>query len=104
MTWLVIDPDGTLHEREDPVTLQALQGAVGGYIEWVGKPQPRVAAFGDEEGALKLKAPNLAASRLLGHLVVGPIVLVGVAGEREVPLRPEDLDFLKSTLRLLTSK
>lgn len=103
MTWLVIDPDGTLHEREDPVTLEAMQEAVGGWIQLLDRVQPHVVAYGDEEGRLKMKQPNIVASRLVGQLVVGPVVFVGVAGAQEVPLRPRDLDFLKNMHTLLTS-
>lgn len=58
-------------------TLSELQKLVGGYIE----PLPcakleKCVVYGDEEGRLKNKPINVRASRMLGYVVVGDILIV----------------------------
>ncbi len=74
-----IDPDGTLTNIGENPPLDALQEAVGGYIEAV----PTIGADGrhdggylyvNEEGRLQNLEPNLNASLLTGLSIVGPAV------------------------------
>ena len=58
-------------------TLEALQAAVGGYIEVLPIGED-MALIVDEEGKLKEKAANFA---LRGDMLVGDVLAVGVQGE-----------------------
>ena len=65
-------------------TLEELQSAVGGKIEFVPSPQGRgydncrdpYVVIADEEGVLKSKAFNTGASFLVGYPLVGDVVIV----------------------------
>lgn len=58
-------------------TLAALQAEVGGHIETL-RLDREVTAIVNEEGRLEELPPNCL---LRGELIVGPILLVGVAGD-----------------------
>ena len=68
------------HFAEIENTLEALQHAVGGYIETVPLPAGGVMIV-DEEGRLKGKPDNAIASLAAGIGIVGDALIVGVDGE-----------------------
>lgn len=60
-----------------PPTLEDLQSAVGGYIEYVPVPAlPGLVMVVDEEGTLKHKPLNAYASEIAGRVIVGDVVLM----------------------------
>lgn len=73
--------------------LDALQRLVGGFLQGIPL-RPDVMAYVDEEGKMKGKRVNHAATvlcrpRLLpGDVIVGPCLVVGVDGESLAPLPP----------------
>lgn len=69
-------------ERSTPNTLEALQKAVGGYIETVTVAAD-VCVVCNEEGRLRGLEPNVT---FLGVMFVGPILIVGVKGDEFVSL------------------
>jgi hypothetical protein len=92
---LIVTPDGKV-ERVDIDGIQALQDAVGGYIELVPTGFPGTAAYVNEDGRRLGLAPNQLASYLVrpdylwAGPIVGPLVLFGVDGADEVDV-PEDV-------------
>ena len=64
------------------IGLEALQRAVGGYIESI--PKPRAASFtiayANEEGLLRKMELNRTVSGMVGRTIVGPLV-IGVAND-----------------------
>lgn len=62
-------------------TLEALQEAVGGYIETVTLVPDRVVMIVNEEGLIRSLPCNLAASIVAGFGIVGTTIVVGVDGE-----------------------
>ena len=71
-------------------TLEALQRAVCGYIECLPLIPDRAVMIVNEEGRLRGMAPNIAASRVAGMMIVGPALIVGVDGEEFADV-PEDV-------------
>lgn len=69
-------------------SLEALQAAVGGYIERVTVAEDLVLIV-NEEGRLKGLPVNC---RVLGHDLVGTVVAVGVKGEEFCSLSPSALE------------
>jgi hypothetical protein len=72
-------------------TLEALQAAVGGYIEAVTLVPGRAVMIVNEEGLLRGMAPNPAASMIAKTKIVGPAIVVGVDGEEFTDI-PEDVE------------
>ena len=78
--WLVIHDDQTYELKEKPEEqskLEFMQEIVGGYIEVVrNKYLPAYCLVVDEEGRLKEKMPNLAASVIdsTGNLILGTVI------------------------------
>lgn len=62
-------------------TLEALQEAVGGYIETVTLVPDRVVMIVNEEGLIRSLPCNLAASIIAGFGIAGTAIVVGVDGE-----------------------
>lgn len=62
------------------IGLEALQSAVGGYIESIPKPQNAsfTIAYANEEGLIMNLELNRTASGMVGRTIVGPMV-IGVA-------------------------
>ena len=77
MMVIYIEPGKNPVVRDIPNELEALQAAVGGYIETVTLTRDCVVIC-DEEGLLKGKPFNI---RIAGIPFVGPIVVAGVDGE-----------------------
>lgn len=71
-------PDVAIETIEVPNTLEALQDLVGGCIETVTMSRRLVAVF-NEEGVLMDMPFNL---YLGGHWLRGPVLFVGVDGDR----------------------
>ncbi len=60
-----------------PPTLEDLQTAVGGHIEYVPVPAlPGLVMAVDEDGLLKRKPFNLYASEIAGRKIVGDVILM----------------------------
>lgn len=78
-----------------PNTLEALQKAVGGFIETVDRSDT-LALLCNEEGLLMGLPYN---HTLFEMPFVGPIVAVGVDGEEFVSLTPDQIQFLRCWLR-----
>lgn len=76
-----ITPAGDITAVDIENTLEALQAAVGGYIETVSLA-PDCALVVDEEGRLKCKPFNLAASLLCVRRIVGTALVCGVDFDR----------------------
>ena len=77
MRAIVKEPGRPPVDKDIPNTLEALQQAVGGYIESFTIAENLVILC-DEEGWLKMKKPNC---KIFGNLFVGTIIFVGVNGE-----------------------
>lgn len=74
--------EGRTHETIDiENTLEALQKAVGGYIETVRLRVDNAVMIVNEEGLLLGLPFNAAASALAGQTIVGAALVVGVDGE-----------------------
>lgn len=58
--------------------LEALQAAVGGYIETLQLVPDKAVMIVNEEGLLQGLAPNSYASAIAGTMIVGTAVIVGV--------------------------
>ena len=70
-------------------TLEALQGAVGGYIETVSIASD-ACLICNEEGRLLGLEPN----PVMGIGLVGPVLCVGVSGDKFCSMTDEDTAFL----------
>lgn len=81
--------------RDIPNTLEALQAAVGGYIEAV-TIDTDAAVICNEEGRLQGMPHNV---KFLGVDFVGPILIVGVEGEEFTDLKEDGKRFLLKSLR-----
>lgn len=74
--------EGRKHEVIDiENTLEALQNAVGGYIETVRLRVDNAVMIVNEEGLLLGLPFNAVASALAGQTIVGVALVVGVRGE-----------------------
>ena len=74
--------EGRKHEKIDiENTLEALQEAVGGYIETVRLRVDNAVMIVNEEGLLLGMPYNATASALAGQPIVGTAVVVGVNGD-----------------------
>lgn len=85
MRVLIKEPGGKWGVAEVENTLDALQKAVGGYIETLTistEPEPLVLIV-DEEGRIKGKEPNLT---IEGEEIVGTVVLCGIDGDEFAPV------------------
>lgn len=71
--------------------LEAFQNAVEGYIEVVTLVPEKAVMIVNEEGRLHRMSPNLYASAIAGMSIVGPALIVGVAGEEftDIPVEIE---------------
>lgn len=78
-----------VEEAEIENTLEALQNAVGGYIETLTLIPGKAVMIVNEEGMLLGLTINPAASALAGVKIVGPALIVGVGGEDFCNLAPE---------------
>lgn len=70
--------DGRTEEVEQEMTLQEMQAFVGGSIEMVGSNLPHRALIVDDEGTLKRKPFNAAATILVRQ---GVMMLGGIRGD-----------------------
>jgi len=81
--------------RDIPNTLEELQATVGGYIEAV-TISTDAAIICNEEGRLRGMPYNV---NFLGVDFVGPILIVGAAGDEFTDLSPEYMGFLLNGLK-----
>lgn len=72
-------------------TLEALQAAVGGYIEAVTLVPGKAVMIVNEEGLLRGMTPNSIASAVANTQIVGTAIVVGVDGEEFTDV-PEDVE------------
>lgn len=81
----MIDANAYIHtdkaKRVEPAqppyfSLEEVQKAVGGYIEMVRLPHNNI-MFVDEEGVLKNKPLNVAATQIAGQMIVGDAFVCG---------------------------
>jgi hypothetical protein len=65
------------------IGLEALQSAVGGYIESIPKPSDATfrVAYANEEGLIRNLELNRTASGMVGRTIVGPMVIGVAEGE-----------------------
>ena len=77
-----------LSEIDIDNTLEALQGAVDGYIEAVTLVPDKAVMIVNEEGKLRKLYPNIIASAIAGTQIVGNALILGVDGEEftDIPL------------------
>jgi hypothetical protein len=85
---VVIKPDGTYDTITEPLTLERMQAAVGGYIELVTlerRPQDkgRVCLFVNEDGLRAGLPGNVIASALAKQPIVGNALLCVALNEGE---------------------
>lgn len=76
---LIINPGEQPRRTRIPDTLQAMQEAVGGYIEAAPIDDPRITCWVNEEGKLDGLAPNRPIM-MHGHaidVIHGPMLIVG---------------------------
>lgn len=92
-------------EGDGSVKLEQLQKAVGGYVERVLAieefEERNLEIYVDEEGKLKRRPPNPAATWIsqvcqYGDVIVGNAVIVKNIGEDVLPLFDEDIEFVKN--------
>lgn len=88
------EPGKQAEVREIPNTLEALQEAVGGYIETVTFASD-CAAIVNEEGKLRGLPMNI---KFLGEVLVGNVLFVGVDGEGFCSLSEPEALFLLGML------
>ena len=85
MRVLIKEPGGVWEVADVENTLDALQEAVGGYIEALTintEPEPLILIV-DEEGRIKGKEPNFT---IEGEEIVGTGVLCGIDGDEFAPV------------------
>lgn len=87
-------------EIEIENTLEALQTAVGGYIETVTLIPDNAVMIVNEEGLLRGMSPNPAASLVARTKIVGPAIIVGVDGEKFTDISEDIEHFINSNLML----
>ena len=87
-----------MEEIEIENTLEALQKAVGGYIESLTLIPGKAVMIANEEGVLLDLSINHAASALAGVRIVGPALIVGVSEDDFCDLDPE------TARRIITKK
>lgn len=103
MKWLTLDPDGSVTVRDTEVTLQDLQGAVGGYIEQIALT-PDFCTFANEEGKLLGLPLNPYATafmqKFVGDYIVGTMVFTGPPdGDGDITALDDDIiDLITSTI------
>lgn len=96
-----IHPSGQLEKLDIPNTLEAVQEAVGGFVQQLRTIFPGTVLLVDEDGRQKGLVPNPAAMRMCpGALggIIGPALMVGDAGEDWGDLDPD----VASAVALLT--
>lgn len=81
MKALLID-NVAVREIDIENTLKAFQEAVDGYIENVTLIPDKAAMIVNEEGRLRGMGLNLIATALVGHIIVGPALIVGINEEK----------------------
>jgi hypothetical protein len=83
---MIVSEDGSVISTED-ISLAALQGAVGGYVQAVESEDGSATFWMDEEGKLKGYSPNPTATRLIesslfaGDYIAGTCVVTGGADD-----------------------
>lgn len=87
-----------VEEIEIENTLEALQKAVGGYIESLTLIPGKAVMIVNEEGVILNLTLNPAASALAGVRIVGPALIVGVSEDDFCDLDPE------TARRIITKK
>lgn len=92
---LIKDPGEQPIVANIPNSLEALQKAVGGFIETVDRSDT-LALLCNEQGLLMGLPYN---HTIFEMPIVGPIVAVGVDGEEFVSLMPDQIQFLMRLLR-----
>ena len=92
---LVKEPGKEAELREIPNTLEALQSAVGGYIETVTFAEDCTLVV-NEEGKLQGLLPNFL---FCGDLIVGTALFVGVDGEEFCSLTDKQVETVRTLLR-----
>ena len=90
MKVMIKEPGQPAREADIPNTLEALQEAVGGFIETTYITEHLWAVF-DEEGRLKNKKPNVFG-------LAGTIVFLGKRGSRFVDYPKRDWESINSYL------
>lgn len=100
--YLRVDETGAVTELSVS-SLEDLQTAVGGYITgaWEGKSLPAgTTVFANDEGLLLDMRPNLVASMVVGHVLVGPVLFGGPADYEgdvtDITKRAEELIYAMS--------
>ena len=96
MRVVIKEPSGRPHVAEIDNTLEALQAAVGGYIESVALFTD-LAVICNEEGRLKGMPFNC---EVCGIGFVGPIVFVGVAGDAFADLSDTGVELITKRMVL----
>ncbi len=96
MRVLTMQPGADLHQEEwEDASLARIQKAVGGWIE-AAVEGPDWICYCNEDGRLKGMEANFRRSD--GHIIVGPVVFVGVDDEGDdVGLTVEQITLLKQT-------
>lgn len=73
----VFHPDGTQEEIPGPLTLEAAQAIVGGYVEMVQLFTNQIQMLANEEGLLQNLQFNEKASHIsVRHYLVGNVILM----------------------------
>jgi hypothetical protein len=107
-TFLLIAEDGTSHEHRTRLRTGEVDGllrrAVGGWLELVTVPDPRLYVWCDEDDGLIGRHPNPVGSLLVARLGgrpltrVGPIAVTGRRGNTTASLTDMQVDALVATL------
>ncbi len=93
MRVLIKEPAKAAKITEIDNTLEALQEAVGGYIEVVPVPNsPGVVYICNEEGKLRGYAPNVL---IPGDVICGTVLVAGVDGEEFCSLSDETVEAMR---------
>lgn len=97
MKALQLRTDGSVRSIDIENKLEALQAAVGGYIETVTLDE-HTAVVADEEGRLKCKPVNLNASLLAVCRIHGDVLVCGVDFDRFTDLSDEQQTEVLNTI------
>lgn len=98
----VIGLDGklTVHEQDHALTLEEMQGAVGGYIE-LFMEDGQLGFYCDEEGKLNGAPANVLWG---GDVIVGPVLIVRHQGEDVDSLTERDMERLGALYNPVTRR
>lgn len=105
--WAAIRPDGAVEFHDHDPSLEAMQSAVGGYVERIIPPRPlrpldHMTFLANEDGRAAGLPDNPLASALAGVRLVGTVVIAGQPARGDLTPLPDEVDaFLRQAARAI---